>query len=331
MSKAVSTIVTWDYIDRAIVTLESMRRNGPEQEFYIFVIDDSENFDKMKSLLIERNGIHLIGWEDIPEELKEAKVSYTSDILRWAMKPFVIEFLLQSHQKVLMVDCDLYFVSRFDFLYDFEGFELTPHWRPMSPEDDDMQFQMMFQHGYFNAGFVGFSQSGLPAAKWWQEVCMWKCEANSELGLYVDQKYLDYMPYHFPDLANIVEHQGCNIAFWNARTNRRKLLDNGEIVINNEYPAVFIHFTQPTLGEGILSEYSNPYQSEIEQVQNWIESNEISLEKSIKFWCLYELINEEWIGPVNERIYSEDEARSVLNRKMGNGRRYKITPLERMF
>ncbi|MBK9568929.1 MAG: hypothetical protein IPO53_02675 [Chitinophagaceae bacterium] len=111
------------------------------------------------------------------------------------------------------------------------------------------------RNGLFNAGFVGASKKGLPALKWWSGACHYKIDRQPELGIFVDQKYLDILPVEYPDIE-ILQHRGCNIACWNMDTNKRTIC-NGKLLINDKYEAVFIHFTHETIQQ-ILN--GNDYQ-----------------------------------------------------------------------
>jgi len=44
----------------------------------------------------------------------------------------------------------------------------------------------------------------------------------------------------------IIRHRGCNLAAWNLDTNKRGLKE-GKLVINDEFPPVFIHFAKGTI------------------------------------------------------------------------------------
>jgi hypothetical protein len=62
---------------------------------------------------------------------------------------------------------------------------------------------------------------------------------------------LDMVPVIDEDAA-IVRHQGCNIGSWNIETYKRSTKPDGPVVINNNYPVIFIHFNYETI-EQILN------------------------------------------------------------------------------
>jgi hypothetical protein len=48
--------------------------------------------------------------------------------------------------------------------------------------------------------------------------------------------------------VGIVQHYGCNIAFWNQHECKRVVSD-GKVLINGEFPIIFIHFTNKYIPE----------------------------------------------------------------------------------
>ena len=323
-NKCAVTIVTWDYLDKGLSTMQSMKEHGPQQDLYVFTVDENDQFEKGKEIF-KSMGINLIGWEDF--DFQELRKKYAGDQLRWAMKPALIEKMLNKHESVLMVDSDIHFYDKFDFLYDFEGFELIPHWRNTDP-GNSTEFQISLQHGYFNAGFVGFTSKGLDACKWWAKSCHWKCEINPSLGVYVDQKYLDMLPYHFPETSNIVKHRGCNVAFWNKTENQRCMGESNSVTINNEYPIIFIHFAENTISEPSLKHYSEIYKLATKESNRILIESGLSRNSKIKTWGVYESKNGQWEGPVNGQFYLMNDAMKLLNSKNGNGRKYQISSID---
>jgi lipopolysaccharide biosynthesis glycosyltransferase len=162
------------------------------------------------------------------------------------MKPVLINYLIKvsAYEKVICVDCDLFFFNDFSFLFealDQYNILLTPHWRSSDPFKDPNGFKYLFNHGLFNAGFIGVNKHATAAMDWWANVCWFSCANSSFEGQYVDQTYLNLLPVYFENV-HILKHQGCNVAQWNVLECKRILQMNGSVLINNRYPIVFIHF-----------------------------------------------------------------------------------------
>jgi hypothetical protein len=175
------------------------------------------------------------------------------DSFRWALKPVFIQYLLENgFEKVLFTDCDIFFFEDYTFLLDdldSAAILLTPHWHNSDPVIDERSFLSLFTGGVFNAGFIGANRNGLPALAWWANACHYKMGAYPEMGVHDDQRYLDLFPVKF-EFVKIVRHRGCNIGGWNRIECARSLV-NGRVLINDQYPIVFIHFG-PVLIEQIL-------------------------------------------------------------------------------
>ncbi|MBI5371162.1 MAG: hypothetical protein HZA79_03945 [Sphingobacteriales bacterium] len=167
------------------------------------------------------------------------------------MKPVFISYLLENgHSNVMYCDCDLFFFDDYSFIYkemNSAGLLLTPHWTTPYPAVHEEEFLSLFNYGAYNAGFLCASKKGLPALKWWADVCAYRIEESHCNGLHNDQKYLDALPVFFKDIK-ILDHKGCNIAFWNQHVCKRMLINN-KVLINGEFPIVFIHFTNKYIPE----------------------------------------------------------------------------------
>ncbi len=146
---------------------------------------------------------------------------------------------------------------------------LSPHWRCLDPMDESEWFDVNFTDGVYNAGLIGVSKQGAPALDYWARACAYKCEKNFKKGRFDDQKYLDLIPAAFEDVA-ILKHRGCNVAFWNRIENKRTKI-NGELMINEKWPLVFVHFTRKMIAE--IEEGNEPLlQTHLDEYQLAIET-----------------------------------------------------------
>ena len=78
--------------------------------------------------------------------------------------------------------------------------------------------------------------------EWWAKACYFKIGFFPESGIFGDQKYLDALPFKFPG-PEVIRHYGCNIGEWNTEECKRTIVNN-RVLINGQYPIIFIHFTQ---------------------------------------------------------------------------------------
>lgn len=217
-----------------------------------------------------------------------------SDALRWSLKSALILYFLKdkNYKNVIYIDNDIYFVNNNTFLIDDldKGILLTKHNRPIVPKinffditDERIkytntntdyfyyeQFLCNFTDGFFNAGFIGASQPGIPAITWWTKMNFWQCVKSFKNGLYVDQKYLDVLALEFSDVVRICDHPGCNLAIWNSQTSKRSFDANHKWKINDRYNPIFCHFStlNNKIKDDMLSEYYDEYNNKIQLFKN---------------------------------------------------------------
>jgi len=252
MNYTFCTIITSDYFGYSQALYDTLKQFHNNVTLYVLVVDD-----EIKSDLA---GIKTIGLGDLKSigNAKKLIKKYGKDhrsALRWTLKPILLKYLLTEKDidKILFVDPDLGFFGDYSFLFeklDTKNVLLTPHWREIYPSKDQEQFQLVFKEGLYNAGFFGVNKYGLDALDWWAEACLEECSKDVTPGFFVDQSYLNVLPVYF-DEVEVLTHQGCNLAAWNRKVCKRSKED-GEPIVNKQFPVVFIHFTPSTI-RGILS------------------------------------------------------------------------------
>ncbi|MEX0813974.1 MAG: hypothetical protein WD048_17280 [Chitinophagales bacterium] len=178
------------------------------------------------------------------------KYNANADKLRWTMKPVFLLYLLREImlQKVIYVDNDIAFFGAFNFLFkELSNYNvlLTPHNYSRDPLENQNWLEANFRVGLYNAGFVAVNKNAISAIEWWAGCCLYRCQKNYMRGLFDDQKYLDLIPIIEPK-TKVLEHKGCNLAGWNLDICRRGE-HNGKVLINGQWPVVFIHFNPTTL------------------------------------------------------------------------------------
>jgi lipopolysaccharide biosynthesis glycosyltransferase len=251
------TIITGNYYAYALSLLESLKTHCKQTvTLHVFVSDESVDKAFLQDVEEQHTGLFFHYRDEVCAEMalklfEKYHHSYM-DAYRWSMKPVFMNYLIQDQgfEKVIYLDCDLYFYNNPDFIFDLldkENVLLSPHWRCAdNPELDFTNFKLNFQGGIYNGGFVGINSKGTAAMEYWANLCLAACEINFERGFYVDQKYLDILHSRFEGVG-VLRHRGCNVASWNHTDNKRSINQNGEVVINEVFPIVFIHFTKGTM------------------------------------------------------------------------------------
>lgn len=279
------TVISANYLPYAQALHYSLSRFNPEICLQILVSDVIKE-DFIPETLDKHCIIHFT--EDVCKNgtAKDIFVKYHSEYhneFRWSMKSVFLRYLIKEKEfeKVIYVDGDIFFFNDYDFLFkelDNSNVLLTPHWRSINPDLDEVHFKILFREGMYNAGFLAINSDGVPAMEWVAKVCLYSCAKGSFEGQYFDQVYLDALPIYF-DKVKIVKHRGCNVAIWNMVECERVVQNDGSVLINNEYPVIFIHFVSNILREWdiLLSNYLDQY---LEVLKNFSVESYLKEKKS---------------------------------------------------
>lgn len=243
----VFTSVAANYLPKAQVLCESLRRFHPEFKIYIALADrvssdlriEGDAFDGV--LDVEQLAIpKLRGWI----------FSHSLVELATAIKPFVLLDLLQRDDcdSVLYFDPDIALFSRLDDLLDqlsTANVVLTPHLT--KPEDELEAIRdneiCALRHGLYNLGFIGVRKTDESKrfATWWRDRLYDFCQEALAEGLWTDQKWIDFAPVFFDDVK-VIKSSRFNVAPWNiSKRNISGSLSSG-IKVDNESLG-FYHFT----------------------------------------------------------------------------------------
>jgi lipopolysaccharide biosynthesis glycosyltransferase len=272
------TIITADYLPFAKVLLASLEKNVPGTTLQVLVVDKNDITSAPNFTI---HTIDKVVTSPVAKGIYKKYAHTNPDHFRWALKPVFISYLLQhGFDKVIFTDPDTFFVNNFSFLFDeldANTILLTPHWANLNPFENEGSLIDVMRGGLFNAGFVGVNKNGMEALNWWAEMCHYKTEKNEELGLFVDQKYLDILPVQF-DGVKIIKHQGCNLASWNVQTCKREIID-GKLTISRKFEPVFIHFNRETI-VNILNRNDKLLHPYLEEYSQLLKSEGIDLQNN---------------------------------------------------
>jgi hypothetical protein len=246
------TIITADYFPKAIVLYKSLQEHNKNITLQILIADTNTVTSASRILPgITKTDLTSFATDPFFKSIYEKYAHTDIDSFRWALKPLFLRHLLEKKfNKVIYIDCDIFFTNNFDFLFDeleTSSVLLTPHWQTINPLINETAFLSTFTNGIFNAGFIGVNKNGIPALNWWAEACHFKMGAFNSIGIQDDQKYLDIFPVFF-EKTKILRHKGCNVAAWNTQECKRTLI-NGQVLINDEFPVIFIHFNDMLINQ----------------------------------------------------------------------------------
>lgn len=277
------TISTFSHLYKTYALADSIRGYGGK--LYVLLIDSDEELPKKQP-----ENIVFCTLKDVDQGIGNqiiTKYQKNKDKLRWALKPVFLSFLLNNNPQVIYVDNDIYFFGNYSFLFDelnSNSLILTPHFYPSNPQREQNWLEANFRVGLYNAGFIGVNRNAKQALNWWAECCLYNMKKSYWRGLFDDQKYLDLFPILF-DNVKVLKHKGCNLAGWNYKSLNVSRDNDDEIIIDNKYSLIFIHFAELS-----MLEFSNPnlpffkeYSEYVEVLNNYNNSYKFKKNLASKF------------------------------------------------
>lgn len=235
------TACSVNYLVKAMALCKSALDHHPDVALVILLAD------KKRPVTLLDTRVRLIWAEDIdfPDYLQCA-FKYNIIELNTALKPFTALKLLEVYEKVIYLDPDVCVFSPLTSIISsldvystaFTPHALSPYCGIGRPSDQDL-----LRFGCFNLGFFAANDSddAQMLLKWWHRQCLTKCFYEPQIGLGVDQKWIDLTPAFFNGV-HILKDIGLNIAFWNLHERRLKKSSTGWLV-NDVTPVGFVHFS----------------------------------------------------------------------------------------
>lgn len=209
------TICARNYFAQALTLARSFRQFHPESDFRVVLMDRKDPAFAARFPEVE------IVWAEDLGLPGFAAHSLRFDVIEFStnVKPHCLQLLLGAYEKVLYLDPDTCLYDRLDEIYarlDTASVVVTP--ATMAPvmdghRPDDIEYLRV---GVFNLGFVGVARGdeGMAFAKWWGERCLSDGFHETQLGVFVDQKWVNLAPCYFP-ATHILRDRGVNMAIWN--------------------------------------------------------------------------------------------------------------------
>ncbi len=158
-----------------------------------------------------------------------------------SIKPFAFKNYMDKYSKVIYFDPDIMCFSHLNELDDDAIAFVTPHVSRMENTDNVLEEANILNHGVFNCGFIAFRScsKSMTFIDWWANRLIDYCYDDLTLGIYTDQKWVDYIPVFLGNQLKIISNCGYNYAPWN-------YCSNEVIIKNNNY------FLKPRQKEGEL-------------------------------------------------------------------------------
>ena len=209
-------------------------RTIPAGRFTVLVIDDTGAEDRSDEPFA------VLSPYDIGLERAEVhRMAFIYDVKEFAtaVKPWLLEHLLTDADHAVYFDPDIEMFAPLDDIADAReeaGIVLTPHTTQPLPRDQLLPSEeMLLRAGIYNLGFIAVGKEATPFLDWWQKRLARDCIVDVEQGIFVDQRWIDFVPALFEH--TILDDTAYNVAYWNL-TYRHVALDR-EAVRGQRRPA----------------------------------------------------------------------------------------------
>ncbi len=245
IERVAATIVSNNYIAQARVFARSFLRHNPGARVQVAIVDMPDDridygHEPFETVFASELGI---------PNFHHFAFKYSILELNTAVKP---SFLRHLHRTIgcrslCYFDPDILVTADLAPLYEkLNSYRLilTPHItqpmdgdRPAIPSERDL-----LSAGVFNLGFLGisFDEESLRFLDWWSRKVYCECLSRPDLGLFVDQKWMDLAPAFLSNTA-VLREAGYNVAYWNLM--QQQLARKGDDWFAGHERLRFFHFS----------------------------------------------------------------------------------------
>lgn len=246
MTTIVVTTCSLNHLAQAKGLADSIFRYNPAYKMIIGLVDRLE--DRVPVAYYAPYDIVEAHRLPLPE-FKAMCERYTPLELNCALKSFFCDYALKKYSAdaVIFLDSDILVFNSLQFLeiqLQQASVLLSPHITKPYPDDGHRPVeQELLKNGVFNAGFFAFKNdnTGLDFLNWLKERMVDQCYVNAKEGLNADQTWFNLVPLFFKNVI-ILDHPGCNTAYWNLHERSVSKKDDGYFV-NETFPLLFFHFS----------------------------------------------------------------------------------------
>jgi hypothetical protein len=239
--RTVCTVVARNYLPYARVLAASLDEHHEDVRLVVLVLDDQG------SSAARAEPFAVIGPQDLdlsPEQVATMSSIYDAKEIATAFKASLLRTLLaEGRESVLFLDPDVLVTAPLDDLWMLSaqhGITLIPHSLAPFPEDGRTPTDRPIRRaGIYNGGYLGVGQSARPFLDWWDGRLRLHAIFDRAEGLFVDQRWLDFVPSYFPHL--ILRDPTIDVAYWNLH--ERVLTRDGGAYLIDGQPLRFFHFS----------------------------------------------------------------------------------------
>ncbi len=247
MKKICFTLCSNNYLTQASLLITSFFEHNKDYLFVVGLVDEINStitYPKGENIEIIPCA-HVVPKDTLDYMIKVYKIVE----LNTAVKPFFFNYFFNSYKDctVIYLDPDIYVYQSFSVIEKIlltEDFVITPHCLTPIPLDSQVPQERAFiKYGVYNLGFMAMinTLNTQYFVKWLMERLATYCYMETEIGVYVDQSWINFLPIFF-NKVNVSKHFGLNCAFWNLHERNYSQKEN-QYWVNKEFPLVFFHFS----------------------------------------------------------------------------------------
>jgi hypothetical protein len=235
------SVVARNYLPYARVLADSLHEHHADVRLVVLVLDLPPECDaRSESFEAIRPGDLGLQHEDVAA----MTAIYDAKEVATAFKPALIRKLLdEGMESVLFLDPDILVTASLDDLWRLSaehGVTLIPHSLAPFPADGRTPTDRPIRRaGIYNGGYVGVGRIARPFLDWWEDRLRLHAIFDKSEGLFVDQRWLDFVPSYFPYL--ILRDPTIDVAYWNLHD--RNLTRDGNLYLIDGQPLRFFHFS----------------------------------------------------------------------------------------
>ena len=256
----VFTSISINYLPKARVLAETLKKHHPEWSFHLLISDRLPAESALHAELADDRFDQVVWVDqlDIPDLYSWIFKHSVVELCTAVKGPYLNHLVKAGAEKIMYIDPDIAVfneLSPLEKLLDDHAILLTPHLLDYADEPKaiaENEIAGTLRHGIYNLGFLALNPTradGKRFAQWWEHRLLNYCYADYAQGLFTDQKWCDLVPAFFEDHF-IVRDPGYNMASWNINKRRLTISEEGQFRVNESYPLRFYHFTGYDSGAG---------------------------------------------------------------------------------
>lgn len=237
------TILAANYLPKALVLAESLKRHEPQATLKVLFID-KESDDELEPLPgVEPLSMAVLGFTH--HTLLDLMMAYELVEVATAVKPPLLRALLDDAEEVVYLDPDMYVTGPMAELGPSlaespGGILLTPHFLTPTTAEAGYSEGHLLQVGVYNLGFCAVDRRALAFLDWWWDHLRHECLYDPLSALFVDQKWMDIGATLFD--AGVLRHFGYNVGVANLYERPLGLDDQGYFIRSTNDRLRLFHF-----------------------------------------------------------------------------------------